>query len=101
MIKLNIDVTKIPREEIKSKPEWKGKFISCILVNKPNDRGDDGFISMDVTKEQRAAGVRGAIIGNWREISQGGRQSKTESDHAKAKSNGYQPQPDDAEDLPF
>ena len=97
MIKLNIDVTKIPREEIKSKPEWKGKFISCILVHKPNDRGDDGFISMDVTKEQRAAGVRGAIIGNWKEL----QSRQPQSDHAKAKSNGYQPQPDDADDLPF
>lgn len=68
MIKLNIDVTKIPKEEIKTNPKWKGKFIGCILVDKPNDQGDDGFISMDVTKEERAAGKKGAIIGNWRHI---------------------------------
>ena len=68
MIKLNIDVTKIPKEEIKTDPKWKGKFIGCILVDKPNERGDDGFISMDVTKEERAAGKKGTIIGNWKHI---------------------------------
>jgi len=68
MIKLNIDVTKIPKERIMTKPEWKGKFINCILVTHPNERGDDGFISMDVTKEEREGGMKGTIIGNWREL---------------------------------
>jgi hypothetical protein len=68
MIKLNIDVTKIPKDRIQTKPEWKGKFLNLVLVDKPNDRGDDGFISCDVSREEREAGVKGVIVGNWKHV---------------------------------
>lgn len=68
MIKLNIDVTKIPKDRIKSDPKWKGKYLSCILLERPNDKGDDGFISIDITKEERDEGERGPIIGNWKHL---------------------------------
>ena len=73
MIKLNIDVTRIPKERIK--PGKKGKYIDLILVtnkNGPDQFGNDGFISMDVTKEERESGTRGEIVGNWKELSKGG-----------------------------
>lgn len=68
MIRLNIDVTKIPKDRIQSNPKWKGKFINCILVDHPNDKGDDGFIAMDRTKEEREAKAKSVVIGNWKHL---------------------------------
>ena len=67
MIKLNIDVTKIPKDRIRSNPNWKGKFIDLILVDKPSEKSD-GFITMDMSKEERDQGLRGVIIGEWKKI---------------------------------
>ncbi len=103
MIKLNIDVTKIPKDRIQSKPEWKGKFINLILVENRNgkdERGNDGFISVDVTKEEREAGTRGVIVGNWKNLGSGGKASSPAPKPAPTK----QADPDlDAEssEIPF
>jgi hypothetical protein len=57
----------------------KGQYINCAMMENKNGTdqyGNDGFIVQSVTKEQRESGVRGPIIGNWREYSK----SKT-ADH--------------------
>ena len=41
----------------------KGTYLEAILVHKPSQYGDDYFIAQSVTKEERDAGVKGAIIG--------------------------------------
>jgi hypothetical protein len=41
----------------------KGTYLDAILVHKPSQYGDDYFIAQSVTKEEREAGVKGAIIG--------------------------------------
>ena len=41
----------------------KGTYLDAILVHKPSQYGDDYFIAQSVTKEERDAGVKGAIIG--------------------------------------
>lgn len=72
MIKLSINVTRIPRERIK--PGKNGKYCDFVLhenKNGPDKFGNDGFVAMDVTKEERQAGVRGDIIGNWKHVGQG------------------------------
>lgn len=74
MILLNIDVTKIPKESIASKPEWKGKFLKLKLVEFPKD-GNDGFIAVDQTKEQRQRKDKSVIVGNWKYQGNGGGQS--------------------------
>lgn len=69
MIVLKIDVTKIDKNHIfvgKS-----GKYIDCILNENrdgPDQYGNIGFISQSVSKEAKASGVRGPIIGNYKEI---------------------------------
>ncbi len=66
MIVLKIDVTKIEKDHLFV--GQKGKFLDAALHDKPNDYGDDGFITQSVSKEKRAAGVKGPIIGNWRHV---------------------------------
>jgi hypothetical protein len=69
MIVLKIDVTKIDKNHIfvgKS-----GKYIDCILnENKDgvDQYGNIGFIAQSVSKEAKAKGDRGPIIGNYKEI---------------------------------
>ena len=67
MIALNLDVTKIPRTRIKTNPKWKGKFLDLVLIEKKDEKWD-GFVSISVSKEERANGVRGEIIGNWKHL---------------------------------
>lgn len=66
MIKLSINVVKIEKARLfvgKS-----GKYLDCVLVEKPDQYGNDGFVSQDVSKEEREAGQKGIIIGNWKHI---------------------------------
>lgn len=100
MIKLNINVTRIPRDKIK--PGKNGKYVALVLFeNKagPDQYGNDGFVSMDVTKEEREAGQRGVIIGNWRDLSK----SKPSERPAGGQSGGTTGGSSEAEDddIPF
>lgn len=92
-----IDVTKIPREAIFVGK--KGKYIDVVLMeNKggPDDYGNDGFVAMSVSKEDREAGKKGVIIGNWKRIGQKKEQSKP----APAKAPAASPEPE-SDDVPF
>lgn len=99
MIILNIDVTKIPKERIASKPEWKGKFLKLILIDKPNEKGDDGFIACSVSIEEKNNGVRGEIVGNWKDTNK----AKPAQTSAPTKTKPTDPDldPDDSSSIPF
>lgn len=64
MIKLSINVTRINKDRIK--PGKNGKYLDLVLFDKPDQYGNAGFVCEDVTKEQREAGERGTIVGNWK-----------------------------------
>lgn len=69
MIVLKIDVTKIDKNHLFQGKS--GKYMDCILSeNKdgPDQYGNAGFIAQSVSKEAKASGVRGPIIGNYKEI---------------------------------
>jgi hypothetical protein len=66
MIKLSINVTRIPRESII--PGKNGKYVGLVCFDKPDTYGNDGFVALDVTKEEREAGKKGPIVGNWKHI---------------------------------
>ena len=114
MISLSIDCTKIPRDQIieGKKPCKDGhtaKYINLILKENRDGQdayGNDGFLSMSVSKEDREAGVKGVIVGNYKIIG-AQRQSTTsqhEDAHLKDKSNGYAPadrKENEDESLPF
>lgn len=45
----------------------KGSYLDVLLVPTPNsERGDDWMVVQSVSKEERQAGQRGAILGNAR-----------------------------------
>lgn len=104
MIVLNIDVTRIPKERIETNPKWKGKFLKLALrENKDgrDEKGNDGFIVIDLPKEARDAGQRGEIVGNWKELG-----AKPASKQAPAQKPARQDGPDldapaDNGDVPF
>ncbi|MDH4318207.1 MAG: hypothetical protein OEV64_07430 [Desulfobulbaceae bacterium] len=64
-----IDVTKIDKAHL-----FKGKSGTYLDISLIENRGgtdqygNDGFITQGVSKEARAVGVKGPIIGNWKTI---------------------------------
>jgi hypothetical protein len=69
MIKLKIHTWKIDKGALYEGKN--GKYLNCVLFENrdgQSEYGDDGFIVQDITKEQREAGERGPIIGNWRNL---------------------------------
>lgn len=62
--------------------------------------GNNGFIVQDIGKDRRLAGEKGPIIGNWRHV--GPTPQKPPQDpHNRAKADGYAPQDDDSDPIPF
>ena len=73
MIKLKVDVKKIAKEHLFTGA--KGTYLDLALIeNKDGEDqyGNAGFIVQEVTKEQREAGVKGPIIGNFKHVGTGG-----------------------------
>ncbi len=76
----------------------KGTYMDLTLMDNrdgTDQYGNNGFITQDVGKDKRDAGIKGAIIGNWKHIGTPARQSAPPSvadgphDH------------DDGDDIPF
>ena len=64
-ISVKIDVTKIDKERLFAGK--KGTYLDMttfIDTDKKSEYGDHGYISQDVSKEERAAGEKGKILGN-------------------------------------
>jgi hypothetical protein len=64
-ISINLDVTKIDKARIVEGK--KGKYIDItafIDLDQADEYGNHGMVTQNVTKEERAAKVRGPIIGN-------------------------------------
>jgi hypothetical protein len=65
MITIKLDVTKLQKERFYHGK--KGIYAELVLIEHENDYGDDGFVAQSVTKEERNAGERGPIVGNWKD----------------------------------
>lgn len=68
MQKLSIDVTMLDKTKFREVTRRNGKkaiFCDLVLHEKASDFGD-GFAALDVTREEREAGEKGAIVGNWK-----------------------------------
>lgn len=97
MITIQIDLELLEQARCKEVTRRNGKtarFISLNLIEKPDDRGNDGFISHYMTKEEREQGLRLPIVGNWKELRKatGSRAYQKPSDHQQSKQEGYAPQ---------
>jgi hypothetical protein len=65
-VSIKIDVTKIEKERL-FHGKGGAKYLDCTVfidTDKPGRFGDHGFITQDVTKEEREQDVRGNILGN-------------------------------------
>lgn len=64
MIKAKINVVKVDKSKLF--PGKNGaKWLDVVLMETPNDEyGNDYMIVQDTSKEERAAGIKGAILGN-------------------------------------
>jgi hypothetical protein len=106
MIKIKIDVTKITKSRLFKGKEKDGKspmYLNAILLEtKQSSFGDwrddqTHMIVEDCTKEERAAGVKGAIIGNATDM----RHRRT-NDQPPADPNDHLPGvPGDQDEIPF
>ena len=63
-IQLKIDVTKIDKARLFIGA--KGTYLDAVLFlnDEPDHYGNNGMIVQSASKEERAAGQRGAILGN-------------------------------------
>lgn len=90
-------------------PSKKGpghEYLTFTLVPSktgPDQYDNDGFISQNVSKEQKAQGIKGPIIGNWKDLDRVfGKKTTPPKPAAKPPTNSSVselPPPDD--DVPF
>lgn len=69
MIVIKLDVSKIDKTKIFVGA--KGKYLDLVLVDNKSgvdQYGNSGFIAHSTTKEERLAGVRGQIVGNFKYV---------------------------------
>ena len=98
MITVSIDVTKIDKSALYNGK--KGTYLALTMFENKNgvDKyGNHGFIAQDLGKERRMAGEKGPILGNFKRV--GGYTGQ--DSHNQSKSDGYQPQPADDDEIPF
>jgi hypothetical protein len=98
-----IDVTKMDKEKFFKGS--KGTYCDIVLIPTPNNQyGDDYMICQSVSKEEREAGQRGAILGNAKMlVSESGRPKDTYAEQKQVEEAhvGAQPSFDDSDSLPF
>jgi hypothetical protein len=66
-VSLKIDVTKIEKARLFKGD--KGTYLDCIVfidIDQPDQYGNHGMITQAVSKDEKAAGVKGPILGNSR-----------------------------------
>lgn len=70
LITAKIDVTKINKAHLFQGKTAKYLDVAFFENEGESKFGDDGFIRQSVSKEARARGEKGEIIGNWRYLEQ-------------------------------
>lgn len=89
IVAIKIDVTKIDKERLYKGA--KGTYLDAVvfLEDEPDQYGNNGMITQQVSKEERQNGIKGSILGNVKIVGQ------TDSIAQPTQGKG------DAEDLPF
>ena len=81
MISVNVNVSLIDKAHLYEGK--KGKYRSLILWETPDDKyGNDYRVVQGVSKEARAKGVKGAILGNAKKVGSGAPQKAQQDDEA-------------------
>lgn len=78
-LSLKIDVKKIDKSRLHVGE--KGTYLDAVIIMKdePDEYGNIGMIVESVTKEEKAAGKKGAILGNAKRIGAKAHQGQTAS----------------------
>lgn len=85
-----IDKTKLFKGE-------KGTYLDIVLIETENDRyGNDYMVVQGISKEERAAGKKGVILGNAKVF-----EKKQQTKRPAQKQSHPLPQDDDGEKVPF
>tara|TARA_R110000803_G_scaffold157236_1_gene221686 strand:- start:84 stop:401 length:318 start_codon:yes stop_codon:yes gene_type:complete len=99
-VSFKIDVTKI--EKARLFVGQKGKYLDATVfidLDELDQYGNSGMITQDVSKEERQAGTKGAILGDskvfWRDEGQAPQASKPQGN------SGPDPVDDFEDDIPF
>lgn len=76
-ISIKLDVTKIDKAKLYKGD--KGTYLDATILMKdePDQYGNIGMIVQNVSKEEREAGVKGAILGNVKYINKQVQQAKS------------------------
>jgi len=92
--RISINVTRIDKAHLVEGKN--GKYLSVTFwENEVTDQyGNAGFITQEVSKEARAQGVKGPIVGNWKRL-----EPKQSARPAAPKPAPAQPEAED--DVPF
>jgi len=69
VINCKIDVTKITKSKLFQGE--KGTYLNFTLVPTPNGQYGDFMLTEDTTKEERAGGTKGVILGNGKKFQRG------------------------------
>ena len=64
ILRAKIDVTKIDKARLFTGSRGTYADLTILLRDEPDQYDNDGFISQDVSKEERLAGEKGPIVGN-------------------------------------
>jgi hypothetical protein len=99
VIALKIDVTKIDKARLFK--GQKGTYLDAIAVvdlGEPDQYGNHGMITQSVSKEEKAAGERGAILGNGKIIA---RLDDGAPRQAPKQQSQQTAPPDDFDEVPF
>jgi len=99
-VRLKINVSVI--EKARLFPGKKGKYLDATVfidVDEQDQYGNNGFISQDVSKEEREQGVKGPILGNaqvfFRDNQQAAPQQQAPAQNAPQQAQGFNEFDDD------
>ena len=101
-IRLKINVSKIDKDLLFR--GQKGVYLNATVFltpDQPNDYGDHGMITQDVSKEAREAGEKGPILGNAKVFFTEGGTSPQAASHAKTHASNTQQEEDFSDPIPF
>lgn len=86
MITLKIDVTKIDKSKLFEGKNG-AKYLDIVLMDRDDAYGNNYMVVQSVTKEERLAGKRGAILGNGKNMGCNYVQPKRQSEEREANTN--------------
>ena len=100
MIKIKIDVTKMDKG-LFFHAKSGAVYADIIAIETPNSNYSDFMLVMDLPKERREDGEKGAIIGNASRIMPANQPNDQQSQGDVSASEKASESPDNSEEIPF